>query len=380
MARKSVPAPVSPPFDEARAALFELIARSAEPIDAKKLTKGISVEHRMTDADLRETLERGVREGRLFAYPPKTAAGGERFWDRDVRRMVRDELLLDLARLESPLAAAQVAKGLKLPLKVSEADAATVLESLVEAGSLHRHPAATAAGRPRYATRSVEAFRRAALLSAVARTGPLAETKLKGLVKGISFDDFRALLDALLRERQLFAHPPVGRTGKVLFGGRPPAPEAYLTEVETVLGRAVSRLRECGVDADELRRAVVGVVERAGVSFGGARGGSSSTERVSVAESLPDLIDILRELDPAADRGGLVATRDLRRGAERKQGARIDKRAFDAAVLSLSREGRLSLHRHDHASGLSETERDELVTDGAGNYYVGVAIRRPTGT
>ena len=75
-------------------------------------------------------------------------------------------------------------------------------------------------------------------------------------------------------------------------------------------------------------------------------------------------------LDAGADAGSLVSARDLRRAAGK------DKRSFDEAVLALSREGRLSLHRHDHVASLSPQERDDLVTDGAGNYYVGVAIRR----
>ncbi|MEY3226139.1 MAG: hypothetical protein RLZZ536_758, partial [Planctomycetota bacterium] len=33
------------------------------------------------------------------------------------------------------------------------------------------------------------------------------------------------------------------------------------------------------------------------------------------------------------------------------------------------------LHRHDFASSLSVVERDELVTDGEGQYFVGMALR-----
>jgi hypothetical protein len=371
MARKTSVAPVSPPTDEARAALFACIAGSPEPIDAKKLAKALPAPLRMTDADLRETLERQVADGRLFGYPPKTAAGGLRYWDRDTSRLIREALLAGLSAFESPLAAAQVIKGTQWPFKASPAEMVAALDSLVDSGHLHRHPPATSAGKPRYATHSVNEFRRAALLTEIARTGPLPETKLKGLVKGISSDEFRDLLATLFQERRLFAHPPLSRTGKTLYGGRPPAPENYLTDIEVSLRQSVTRLREAGVDPDELRRAVVGVIERAGVALGVSRATAATTTPI------PDLLDLLRELDPVAERGGLVGTRDLRRAAERLASTRLDKRAFDEAVLALSRQGRLSLHRHDHASALSEKERDELVTDGAGNHYVGVAIRQP---
>jgi hypothetical protein len=57
----------------------------------------------------------------------------------------------------------------------------------------------------------------------------------------------------------------------------------------------------------------------------------------------------------------------------------LEKQLFDRAVLELARQGRLSLHRHDFPSSLSPAERDELVTDGAGAYYVGMALRQNAG-
>ena len=63
-----------------------------------------------------------------------------------------------------------------------------------------------------------------------------------------------------------------------------------------------------------------------------------------------------------------------------RRAARLDKAHFDAAVLDLSRQGRVSLHRHDYPASLTPQERDELVTDGAGTYYVGLALRQTGST
>ena len=51
------------------------------------------------------------------------------------------------------------------------------------------------------------------------------------------------------------------------------------------------------------------------------------------------------------------------------------KPEFDQAVLSLYRDGRVYLDRHDHPMRLSDVERRDLVCDGAGNYYVGITLR-----
>jgi hypothetical protein len=83
-----------------------------------------------------------------------------------------------------------------------------------------------------------------------------------------------------------------------------------------------------------------------------------------------DLLALIRRIEPGAERGALVVSRDLRRAA------RLEKETFDRTVLDLARQGRLSLHRHDYPASLTAAERDDLVTDGAGTYYVGVALRR----
>ncbi|HEY3839682.1 MAG TPA: hypothetical protein VGL72_24090 [Bryobacteraceae bacterium] len=51
------------------------------------------------------------------------------------------------------------------------------------------------------------------------------------------------------------------------------------------------------------------------------------------------------------------------------------KAEFDQAVLSLYRDKRVYLDHHDHPLRLTDTERKDLVFDGAGNYYVGITLR-----
>jgi hypothetical protein len=51
------------------------------------------------------------------------------------------------------------------------------------------------------------------------------------------------------------------------------------------------------------------------------------------------------------------------------------KAEFDQAVLTLYKNRRVYLDRHDHPLRLSDIERRDLVFDGEGNYYVGITLR-----
>ncbi len=80
----------------------------------------------------------------------------------------------------------------------------------------------------------------------------------------------------------------------------------------------------------------------------------------------------MRDLDSAADQGASVLLRDLRRHmpAEYRR-----HETFDAAVIGLAEQERIVLHRHDQPSCLTDAERDELVRDEAGTFYISLAKR-----
>lgn len=84
----------------------------------------------------------------------------------------------------------------------------------------------------------------------------------------------------------------------------------------------------------------------------------------------PDLIKLMHQIESGARRGALVTSRDLRRAAG------LPKEKFDQEMLELSKQGKVSLHKHDFPQSLSQSERDEMVTDGNGHYFVGAAIRQ----
>ena len=279
------------------------------------------------------------------------------------------EHLYDLIRATAePLTASQLAKLLVAPHKFSEAKLVPILDEFVAASRLHSFPPKTAKGKPRYWDRDAGALGRSLITAALDKKGAQSKADLRKAAKQLTDTAFQAAFQTLTDSHALFEHPPLPKKKSTLFGSRPPSPEPYLRDLGLQLTKVVVQLTAAGVPGEELRRALVQLVESTGVPFGArvsARDGELPRREIGV-----DLVSLMRSIEPAADNGALVAARELRRVA------RLDKPHFDRAVLDLARQGRVMLHRHDFAGGLSAAERDELVTDGAGTYYVGMALRR----
>jgi hypothetical protein len=79
------------------------------------------------------------------------------------------------------------------------------------------------------------------------------------------------------------------------------------------------------------------------------------------------MLDALRQLERESPAGALLSVRELRARSG------LDKPSFDSAALELAGQGRVSLHAHDHAGALQETERHALIEDARGVHYVGIA-------
>lgn len=264
-----------------------------------------------------------------------------------------------------PFTAAQISKLLVAPHKLTEAKLVPILNDYVSSSRLHTFPPKTAKGKPRYWDRDASEYGRVLIVAAIARKGPLAKTDLRKAAK-LTEPEFDAALKSLFESGRLFEHPPLPKKKTSTIGQLPPSPEPYLKDLGAQLTAVIAQLQGAGVPTAELRRALVQLVDATGIPFGTNAPGPP---RSDVAPAV-DLLALMQRVEPAAANGALVAARDLRRASG------LDKPLFDKTVLDLARQGKLMLHRHDYPGGLTDVERDELVTDGAGTHYVGMAIRR----
>lgn len=282
----------------------------------------------------------------------------------------RDNIVTVLRSTAEPQMAKPLAKLLAPPFQIPAAELEPILEELAALGKLHIFPPKTAKGKRRYWDRDLIEFGRLTIRKILETKRPQPEAALRKALKGCDDAQCTRILESALAAHELWRHPPVGKSKKELLGSRPPAPALYLRDVADQLTGTVRRLLEAHVPRDEIRRALVQLVEGAGIPFGpmtGAPAGRNAGPALPTAAC--DLFALMRRIEPGADRGALVSARDLRRAA------RLEKQEFDRAALELARQGRLSLHRHDYPAALSAADRDDLIADGQGTYYVGLALR-----
>lgn len=187
-----------------------------------------------------------------------------------------------------------------------------------------------------------------------------------------------------LRDGRLLKLPKLGRA--VLYSAQPPDPGLYLQkpfdELAAQLQRLAAKLAPLGVTAEEFYAAAAQLGQaRLSAPSGApvtspAKPAALASEPATPAmpaeiDSAQLILDGVHELKPTAAGRALVSLPQLRRHLA---AAFPTKAAFDQAVLQLAEEDRVALHWHDYPSSLSPAERDELVCDTQGRYYLAIAL------
>jgi hypothetical protein len=166
---------------------------------------------------------------------------------------------------------------------------------------------------------------------------------------GFSAEQKRALVETrvttMVAAGKLHLHPPPGRT-QPKYGAKPAEARAYVARLEKELDALAAKLAPAGITRLQILDAL-----------GGEKPAAALTERI--AEFLKT-------------KPGGIGVGQLR---EELGISPADKASFDGAVISLYRERRVYLDRHDYPLGLSEAARNELVSDGSGNYFVVIGLR-----
>ena len=353
--------------------VLRVLRQSAEPLELAKLLKQAVLSRPAKAVEVEVLLGSLLSAGLAVEWPAKTVSGKPRFWDRDLRAAGLGAVRELVCSAAVPLSAKDIKKLWKCSFKLTDTELLALLRELLSDGTIFEIPGKSVAGAVRYWGRDVLQFASASVLEELRQRGTLPTAKLRASVKWLDDVRYAELLDRLAAQNLIFRHPAMkaGKSAQLLWGIAPPSPEPWLKPIREQLCEVVRQLRAASVSATDLRRAAVDMLESAGISLGATTGSTAASASATAAVSVPsvDLVRLMRQLDAGADRGALVTARVLR-GA-----AGLSKKQFDELALQLSRAGRLVLHRHDFASSLSVVERDELVTDGEGQYFVGMALR-----
>jgi hypothetical protein len=295
--------------------LWTVIRSIVEPLPAKSLAKLLVAPWQIAERHLAPILDEYVASGKLRVFPAKTAKGKLRYWDRDAAAISRAAALEAMQRADEPFTARELISRLIVPLKFTEEEFAEILNESVSAGTLHVFPPKSAKSKPRYWNCDPLEFGRLAILKTLDARGPQSAAKLKKSVKGLSEVEFQQILQSAIASGDVWRHPALGKSNKELVGRRPPSPEPYLRDVGNQLATIVAQLLSANVPQSDLRRALVQLVETAGVPFSAAATSKSESPPAAPLAAV-DLVGLMKRIEPGADRGALVGSRDLRRVAQ----------------------------------------------------------------
>lgn len=346
------------------------IQRAAGPVIVTELATSLSTIVKLTPAEVTPILQELVDQGTVFYFPPDKPSGKGRYWFQGLDAIARPAILAALQQSEGPLSAKELSPLIKGSTKFLESDLEPILKQLVSEQVLFEFPPKSAKTKARYWIHDVLELIRRDFLKALDSKGPQSLTNIKKLAKGFSESQFQQVFQSLLESGQVRKHPPLATSKSEIYGVRPPVAGPYFKDISNQVTKVVSALRDCGVPEPDIRQSLIDVVEAAGIVFG-ISGPQKSQESTPLEVRTPvDLIEKIKQIEPGAERGALVGARELRRVVP------LSKTEFDLAVIDLAQQGKLSLHRHDFAASLTADERDQLITDGAGTYYIGMAIRQ----
>jgi len=332
-----------------RGALEGILHQSQAPKSIPQISEELAGSFRISSKDLTILLGEMTALGEIFTWPQK------KFWDRDPRTVLPD-LILSVVTKCLVASASKIKTGLKLPLEMVE----TALNELADRGRLYLWQP----GKALYFCLSEP--RKMALdtiLNALA-AGPLTEKELIGLLRkrlpGYQAKDLKELLSY---SKQVYEYPKYGKV-KAKYGLEPPEPGLYLGKAMQEITAVQRLLAHFQISLEAIHHAL-------GRELGlehATREPSTERPKGEIASHNAErfILEAITRVQPSGQRRALVSVRELRRSVS------LPKNVFDKIVLSLALQGKVALHHHDFPSSLSPDERDELVRDEQGTYYVGI--------
>jgi len=335
--------------DETQGAVKSVLQQSQAPKSIAQIRKESAGSFRISSKDLSALLDEMTAAGEVFSWPQN------KFWDRNPRTVLPDLILAFVAK-STIATASKIKTNLKLPLDMVEA----ALNELIDKGRLYLWQPGKA---PYFCVSEPRKTALETILNALA-AGPLTEKELVASVrKKLPGYQVMDLKEHLSYSKQVYEYPKYGKV-KIRHGLQPPEPGPYLGKTVQDITAIQSLLAPFRISLETIHDALgreLGLKHETGESPRERPKGEIASRD---AEAL--LLRAITRLQPPGQKRALVSLRELRRFVG------LVKSVFDRAVLSLALQGKVALHHHDFPSSLSPEERDELVRDEQGIYYVGI--------
>jgi hypothetical protein len=294
-----------------------------------------------------------------------------------------DVLEKTLARSSEPLPPGKIAKQLTGPFRTPRQTVADILADMAAQGRVHEF-APYRTKEKRYWTRDVNDYVRETLLkllSTKSLTRSELRDKYKNLLKGVSDGRVTSIFNELLAGNKIQKLPSHIGTRTDRFSTRPLDVAEY---TDYAIKKLAEKLGKHGVTQAQIVAAVAATgsetppveVAQSGLTAPALPAPDQpqrerETPAADTASVRDQILDRLRE-DLELNNRPLAKVADIRRLFDFQD---LSKGEFDEAVLELRRQQVIELDRHDHPESLSPEQRNELVSDGNGNFFNTISFR-----
>ena len=268
-------------------------------------------------------------------------------------------VLRALQQSAQPLAVTKLKKAIPKALK-SKNDLPELLRQMVKAGQIRAHQSRSSV----YWLPNLEEHASEKILDAL-REIPLTQTDLKNKLRSLLIGWPQAkrdeMLAQLLKEKRVYKVPPLTGKASLLSSRAEATTQDY---IRLALQLAVARLKSRGLTAEQVMNAAREVLRSSPPVTAQFHDNATDLDRL--------ILDRMLQLNPSAVTGAPVQLSQLRHSLRSEI---ADKDLFDQAIMRLAEQGRVAVHQHDYVGSLSQEELAALVSDGRGNYFIGVTLR-----
>ena len=265
-----------------------------------------------------------------------------------------DFVLRALRQSSQPLTLTKIEKAIPRSAMKSRRDLPELLIEMIKAGQIRSHEGRSSV----YWLPSLEDQAYAKILktlSEVPLTQAEIKSKLRNLLGGWPQRKRDEMLARLIREKRIYKVSPLIGSAELLSARPELTPRDY---IRLALQLAVNKLEPMGFTIEQVFATTHDLLQH-----------ERAVEKPAV-DFDQSILERMIQLKLAVANGAPVSLAELRHSLPSES---VGKFSFDRAVLRLAEQGTVVLRPHDNPDSLSRRERDALVSDERGNYFMGVS-------
>ncbi|MCP4345097.1 MAG: hypothetical protein GY795_06170 [Desulfobacterales bacterium] len=351
--------------------ILKIIQQANEPIAAEKIQQQLPGPFRIDNAELlNRILNEQAKTGNIHRWLLFNSK--KRFWVHEPQEYIKNKILEIIQQTNEPLTAEKIQQHLPVPFRVDMKFINKILNEQIRIGAISEW---LPKKKKRFWSRNLEEYTSKKILEILAEKRLMLselDNEIRKSLFGCSEDNAKKIriefLKKFLQNKQVVKHPKADRETKNRYSSNPPDPARYIKSVEKEFKKVCDILKEYDISCEQVFQAIT---DKLMPSF--EKSGTDDENQPSSLEPSQKhykmILDKIIEIEPAARRQALVSIPDLRIALD------LPKQVFDQAILNLASQEKIFLHRHVHPGRMSQEERNQMVADGQGDYYMGVVLR-----